>query len=47
MNTEKKKVYFNKMQREATILGAKDTVIVAGRGTGKGLIHAEALKAAL
>lgn len=36
---EKKKVYFNKMQREATIIGAKDTVIVAGRGTGKGLIH--------
>ena len=37
---EKKKVYFNQMQREATILGVKDTVIVAGRGTGKGLIHA-------
>ncbi len=34
------KVYFNKMQREAMQIGARDTVIVAGRGTGKGLLHA-------
>lgn len=35
-----KKVYFNKMQREVCAIGARDTVIVAGRGTGKGLLHA-------
>ncbi len=34
------KVYFNQMQREAMLIGARDTVIVAGRGTGKGLLHA-------
>ncbi len=33
-------VYMNQMQREAVLIGAKDTVIVAGRGTGKGLLHA-------
>ena len=36
----KNKVYFNKMQREVMIVGAKDSVAVAGRGTGKGLVHA-------
>jgi len=35
-----KKVYFNKMQREVCAIGARDSVIVAGRGTGKGLLHA-------
>ena len=35
----KRKVYFNKMQREAVLVGAKDTVVVAGRGSGKGQLH--------
>lgn len=35
-----KKVYFNKMQREVCAIGARDSVVVAGRGTGKGLLHA-------
>ncbi len=39
MNTEKQ-VYMNKMQRDVVYTGARDTVIVAGRGTGKGLVHA-------
>ncbi|MCI6643299.1 MAG: hypothetical protein MSH18_03730 [Bacteroidales bacterium] len=34
------KVYLNKMQRDVMSLGAKDNVIVAGRGTGKGVLHA-------
>lgn len=37
---EKKKVFFNKMQREVTFIGAKDSVVVAGRGSGKGALHA-------
>ena len=40
MSEEKKKVYFNAMQREVTLIGARDNVIVAGRGTGKGVLHA-------
>lgn len=35
-----KKIYMNRMQREATLIRAKKTVICAGRGTGKGLLHA-------
>ena len=34
------KIYFNQMQREATLIRAKRTVVCAGRGTGKGLLHA-------
>ena len=34
------KIYFNRMQREATLIRAKRTVVCAGRGTGKGLLHA-------
>lgn len=30
----------NKMQREVLRIGAKDNVVVAGRGTGKGVLHA-------
>lgn len=37
---EKKRVYFNRMQREVMQLGAHTNVIVAGRGTGKGQLHA-------
>lgn len=36
----KKKVYFNQMQRESMLIGARDTILVAGRGTGKGVVHA-------
>lgn len=36
----KNRIFFNKMQREAILVGARDTVITAGRGTGKGLLHA-------
>ena len=36
----KNRIYFNDMQREAVLVGARDTVITAGRGTGKGLLHA-------
>jgi len=35
-----KQVYFNKMQREVCAIAARDSVVVAGRGTGKGLLHA-------
>lgn len=35
-----KEIYFNQMQREATLVRANKTVICAGRGTGKGLLHA-------
>ena len=35
-----KEIYFNQMQREATLGRANKTVICAGRGTGKGLLHA-------
>lgn len=35
-----KRVYFNPMQREVLSVGARTSVIVAGRGTGKGLLHA-------
>ena len=34
------KIYFNQMQREAALYRANKTVICAGRGTGKGLLHA-------
>lgn len=34
------KVYFNPMQRDVMSLGARDNIIVAGRGTGKGVLHA-------
>lgn len=34
------RVYLNPMQRDVLTLGAKDNVIVAGRGTGKGVIQA-------
>lgn len=34
------KVYFNAMQRDVMSLGARDNIIVAGRGTGKGVLHA-------
>lgn len=37
---EERKVFFNRMQREVCSISARDNVIVAGRGTGKGLIHA-------
>ncbi len=36
----KREVYFNKMQREVCAIDAHTNVIVAGRGTGKGLLHA-------
>lgn len=36
----RRRVYFNRMQREVTLIGARDSVVVAGRGTGKGLLHA-------
>lgn len=36
---DRKQVYFNRMQREVMLIGAKDSVIVAGRGTGKGVLH--------
>lgn len=38
--TEPRRVYFNPMQRDAVAVSAKDTVVVAGRGTGKGLLQA-------
>ena len=34
------KVYMNQMQREAALYRANKTIICAGRGTGKGLLHA-------
>lgn len=33
-------VYLNRMQQEVLSLGARDNVVVAGRGTGKGVLHA-------
>lgn len=30
----------NQMQREATLYRANKTIVCAGRGTGKGLLHA-------
>lgn len=35
-----KEVYFNRMQREVCAIDAHTNVVVAGRGTGKGLLHA-------
>lgn len=35
-----RRVYFNRMQLEVTLTGARDSIVVAGRGTGKGLLHA-------
>lgn len=40
MTTDKQQIYLNPMQREVLAIGAKDNVIVAGRGTGKSIIHA-------
>ena len=37
---KKREIYFNKMQREVCAIDAHTNVIVAGRGTGKGLLHA-------
>lgn len=34
------KIYMNQMQREALLYRANKTVVCAGRGTGKGLLHA-------
>ena len=34
------KIYMNRMQRECLAVGARDTIVVAGRGTGKGLLQA-------
>ena len=34
------KIYMNQMQREAALYRANKTVVCAGRGTGKGLLHA-------
>ena len=34
------KIYMNRMQRESLAVGARDTIVVAGRGTGKGLLQA-------
>lgn len=34
------KIYFNPMQREVCAIAARDSIIVAGRGTGKGLLQA-------
>ena len=34
------KIYMNQMQREATLYRANKTIVCAGRGTGKGLLHA-------
>lgn len=36
----KKEVFFNRMQREVCSIDAHTSVVVAGRGTGKGLLHA-------
>lgn len=36
-------VYLNPMQREVLAIGAHDNVIVAGRGTGKSVLHASIL----
>lgn len=33
-------VYLNPMQRDVLSVGAKNTIVVAGRGTGKGMLHA-------
>ena len=35
-----RKIYFNRMQREACLYRCNKTVVCAGRGTGKGLLHA-------
>ena len=32
--------YFNDMQLEVMAIGAKDTIVVGGRGIGKGVVHA-------
>lgn len=37
---EHKQVYMNRMQQEVIMTGARDNVIVAGRGTGKSMLHA-------
>ena len=37
---EKHEIYFNRMQREVTAIDAHTNVVVAGRGTGKGVLHA-------
>ncbi len=40
IDMERKKIFFNKMQRETMFYRANKTVVCAGRGTGKGLLHA-------
>ena len=35
------KIYLNDIQNEVMLVGAKDTVVVAGRAIGKGVMHAE------
>lgn len=37
------KIYLNRMQQEVLTVGAKDTVVVAGRGTGKGVLQASVM----
>ena len=38
------KIYMNQMQREAALYRANKTVVCAGRGTGKGLLHAAVIR---
>lgn len=40
-------IYLNRMQREVLTIGARDNIIVAGRGTGKGVVQASVLLNAL
>lgn len=42
-----KQVYFNEAQQEVIYTGARDTVAVMGRGSGKGAIHAAVLLRAM
>ena len=37
---ERRRVYFNIPQREVMATACRDTVVVGGRGIGKGVIHA-------
>ena len=40
METTPNKVFLNDIQQEVMYIGAKDTVLCAGRALGKGVIHA-------
>lgn len=40
-------IYLNRMQREVLTIGARDNIIVAGRGTGKGVVQASVVLNAL